>query len=401
MISRRDILRAAGAGAIAGSIPGLAFARADTDARFIFVILRGAADGLALVPPYGDGNYGKVRGELAMPAPGQDGGIYKLDGLFGLHPSLPTVFDEYRRNQALVVHAIASPYRDRSHFDGQDVLENGAADVGVLRNGWLNRAIGPMGGTLGNEVAIAMAQNTPLVLRGDNSVTSWAPSQLPDAEESTIRRLQAMYANDEFFATRLSQALDAQAIAETEMGTSQMQRRGNEAQQVKTMAQATARFLNAEDGPRIAVVEAGGWDTHANQGTTTGVLANRLEGLDGGLQTLRDELGDTWSKTIVAVVTEFGRTVAVNGTRGTDHGTGSAAIIVGGAVNGGRVIADWPGLGKSDLYDGRDLQPTTDMRSLFKGILADHFDLPDNLLNTEVFPDSTAAPVMQDLIRRT
>jgi uncharacterized protein (DUF1501 family) len=401
MISRRDILRAAGAGAIAGSIPGLAFARADTDARFIFVILRGAADGLALVPPYGDGNYGKVRGELAMPAPGQDGGIYKLDGLFGLHPSLPTVFDEYRRNQALVVHAIASPYRDRSHFDGQDVLENGAADVGVLRDGWLNRALGPMGGTLGNEVAIAMAQNTPLVLRGDNSVTSWAPSQLPDAEESTIRRLQAMYANDEFFATRLSQALDAQAIAETEMGTSQMQRRGNEAQQVKTMAQATARFLNAEDGPRIAVVEAGGWDTHANQGTTTGVLANRLEGLDGGLQTLRDELGDTWSKTIVAVVTEFGRTVAVNGTRGTDHGTGSAAIIVGGAVNGGRVIADWPGLRKSDLYDGRDLQPTTDMRSLFKGILADHFDLPDNLLNTEVFPDSTAAPVMQDLIRRT
>ncbi|MEJ2127402.1 MAG: DUF1501 domain-containing protein [Woeseiaceae bacterium] len=401
MISRRDILRAAGAGAIAGSIPGLAFARADTDARFIFVILRGAADGLALVPPYGDGNYRKVRGELAMPAPGQDGGIYKLDGLFGLHPSLPTVFDEYRRNQALVVHAIASPYRDRSHFDGQDVIENGAADVGVLRNGWLNRAIGPMGGTLGNEVAIAMAQNTPLVLRGDNSVTSWAPSQLPDAEESTIRRLQAMYANDEFFATRLAQALDAQAIAETEMGTSQMRRRGNEAQQVKTMAQATARFLNAEDGPRIAVVEAGGWDTHANQGTTTGVLANRLEGLDGGLQTLRDELGDTWSKTIVAVVTEFGRTVAVNGTRGTDHGTGSAAIIVGGAVNGGRVIADWPGLGKSDLYDGRDLQPTTDMRGLFKGILADHFDLPDNLLNTEVFPDSTAAPVVKDLIRRT
>jgi uncharacterized protein (DUF1501 family) len=401
MISRRDILRAAGAGAIAGSIPGLALARADTDARFIFVILRGAADGLALVPPYGDGNYRKVRGELAMPAPGQDGGIYKLDGLFGLHPSLPTVFDEYRRNQALVVHAVASPYRDRSHFDGQDVLENGAADVGVLRDGWLNRALGPMGGTLGNEVAIAMAQNTPLVLRGDNSVTSWAPSQLPDAEESTIRRLQAMYANDEFFATRLSQALDAQAIAETEMGTSQMQRRGNEAQQVKTMAQATARFLNAEDGPRIAVVEAGGWDTHANQGTTTGVLANRLEGLDGGLQTLRDELGDTWSKTIVAVVTEFGRTVAVNGTRGTDHGTGSAAIIVGGAVNGGRVVADWPGLGKSDLYDGRDLQPTTDMRGLFKGILADHFDLPDNLLNTEVFPDSTAAPVMQDLIRRT
>ena len=309
------------------------------------------------------------------------------------------MFDEFRKDRALIVHAVASPYRDRSHFDGQDVLENGAAEVGVLRDGWLNRALRPLGGTLGNEVAIAMAQNTPLVLRGDNSVTSWAPSQLPDAEDSTIRRLQALYANDEFFATRLEQALDAQAIAENEMGMKAMSTRGNEAQQIRTMAQATARFLNAEHGPRIAVLEAGGWDTHANQGTTTGALASRLEGLDGGLQALRDELGATWSKTVVAVVTEFGRTVAVNGTRGTDHGTGSAAILLGGAIDGGGVIADWPGLGKSDLYQGRDLQPTTDIRSLFKGVLAGHFDLPEALLNGTVFPDSAAAPIMREIVR--
>jgi uncharacterized protein (DUF1501 family) len=384
---------------VASNFPGLAFAKADTDARFVLVILRGAADGLAVAPPYGDGNYRKVRGELAMPSPGQDDGINKLDGLFGLHPSLPTVFDEYRRNQALVVHAIASPYRERSHFDGQDVLENGAAEVGILRDGWLNRALGPMGGSLGNEPAIAMAQNTPLVLRGDNSVTSWAPSQLPDAEEGTLRRLQAMYADDEFFSTRLTQALDAQAIAASEMDMDEMPTRGNETQQIRTMAQATARFLNAEDGPRIAVLEAGGWDTHANQGTTTGVLANRLEGLDSGIRTLRDELGDTWSRTIVAVVTEFGRTVAVNGTRGTDHGTAAAAILLGGAVNGGRVIAAWPGLAKSDLYQGRDLQPTADMRSLFKGVLAEHFSLPDTLLNRTVFPGSKAAAAMKDIVR--
>jgi uncharacterized protein (DUF1501 family) len=399
MISRRDILRTACAGAVASTLPGLAFANAETDARFVLVILRGAADGLAIAPPYGDGNYRKVRGELAMPAPGQDDGINKLDGLFGLHPSLPTVFDEYRREQALLIHAVASPYRERSHFDGQDVLENGAASVGILRDGWLNRALGPMGGSLGDEVAIAMAQNTPLVLRGDNSVTSWAPSQLPDAETSTLQRLQTMYASDEFFSTRLTQALEAQSIANSEMDMGKMTSRGNDAQQIRTMAQATARFLNAEDGPRIAVLEAGGWDTHANQGTTTGALANRLEGLDGGLRTLRDELGNTWSKTIVAVVTEFGRTVAVNGTRGTDHGTASAAILLGGAVNGGRVIADWPGLGKSDLYQGRDLQPTTDMRSLFKGVLGDHFELPDTLLNKAVFPDSTAALALKDVVR--
>jgi uncharacterized protein (DUF1501 family) len=294
---------------------------------------------------------------------------------------------------------VASPYRSRSHFDGQDVLENGAPGVGLLRNGWLNRALTPLGGSLGNEVAIAMAQNTPLVLRGDNSVTSWAPSQLPDADNSTLRRLQDMYADDEFFATRLTQALKSQEIADSESSMGQMRSRGNDAQQLQTMMQATARFLTAADGPRIAVLETSGWDTHANQGTTNGALANRLGGLDAGLMSLRDELGKTWSKTVVAVVTEFGRTVAVNGTRGTDHGTASAALLLGGAVNGGRVVADWPGLGTSDLYQERDLMPTKDLRSVFKGILSDHLNVDDTTLNREVFPDSESAQPLQNLIR--
>ncbi len=400
MLSRRDILRAAGVAAMTSGLPGLSLASTDSDARFVLVILRGAADGLALAAPYGDGNYQKVRGELALSAPGTVGGLNKLDGLFGLHPSLPGVFDEYQKKQALIVHAIASPYRDRSHFDGQDILENGAAKVGSLRDGWLNRAIAPLGGSLGNEIAIALAQNTPLVLRGDNSVTSWAPSQLPDADESTLRRLQAMYAEDEFFATRLQQALEAQKIADAQASMGQMRSRGNEAQQMRTLMQATARFLTAENGPRIAVLEAGGWDTHANQGTAGGALANRLEGLDDGLMTLRDELGDTWSKTVVAVVTEFGRTVAVNGTRGTDHGTASAALLLGGAVNGGHVVAaDWPGLRKADLYQGRDLMPTADMRSLFKGVLSEHLSLSDALLESVVFPDSGTAAPMTNIIR--
>jgi uncharacterized protein (DUF1501 family) len=399
MITRRDILRLAGTGIVASTLPGLTFARADTDARFVLVILRGAADGLAMAPPYGDGNYRGVRGELALPGPGEDGGVLKLDGLFGLHPSLHGVFEQYQRDQAIVVHAVASPYRERSHFDGQDVLENGASDVGLLRDGWLNRALAPLGGSLGQEMAIAMAQNTPLVLRGDNSVTSWAPSQLPDAEDATLRRLQDMYAHDEFFATRLAQALEAQQIARSDGGMARMQSRGNEAQQIKTMAEATARFLNAEDGPRIAVLEAGGWDTHANQGATTGALANRLEGLDAGIATLRKELGKNWSKTVVAIVTEFGRTAAVNGTRGTDHGTAAAAMLVGGAVNGSKVIADWPGLRSSDLYQGRDLMPTTDLRSVFKGILSEHFALPDYLLENSVFPNSKGAPAVRDIIR--
>lgn len=401
MITRRDILRTAGVGALATTLPSIAFANADTNARLVLVILRGAADGLAVAAPYGDGNYRKVRGELALPAPGQDGGLLKLDGMFGLNPALAGVYEEYEKDQALIVHAIASPYRERSHFDGQDVLENGAASVGLLRDGWLNRALAPLGGSLGDETAIAMAQNTPLVLRGENSVTSWAPSQLPDADESTLHRLQDLYADDEFFATRLAQALKSQEIAAQQKGMDSMKKRGNEAAQIRTMMQATARFLTARDGPRIAVLEAGGWDTHANQGSTTGALANRLAGLDKGLIALRDGLGKAWSNTVVAVVTEFGRTVKVNGTRGTDHGTATAAILLGGSVNGGRVQADWPGLGQSDLYEGRDLKPTADSRSLFKGILADHLQISDSVLERTVFPDSAAAKPMRDLTRKT
>ena len=399
MITRREILRTAGASALLSTLPAVAFAKANTTARFIIIILRGAADGLAVAAPYGDGNYRRVRGELALASPGQEHGVLKLDGMFGLHPSLTGVYDEFRNDQALIVHAVASPYRERSHFDGQDVLENGAAAVGMLRDGWLNRAVAPLGGSLGSEAAIAMAQNTPLILRGDHSVTSWAPSQLPDADDSTIHRLQDLYADDEFFATRLAQALKAQEIAANQGGMGRNRNRGNDAAQLRATMAATARFLTAENGPCIAVIEAGGWDTHANQGAATGALANRLAGLDGGLAALRDGLASAWSNTVVAVVTEFGRTVHVNGTRGTDHGTATAAILLGGAINGGRVIADWPGLRNVDLYQGRDLMPTTDARSIFKGVLVDHLQLRESFIDETVFPDSAAARPLHGLIR--
>ncbi len=398
MLTRRQIFRAAGAGVLASSLPRIAFAQAETSSRFVLVILRGAADGLAIVPPYGDGNYESVRGNLALPAPGDSESLLKLDGLFGMHPSLQGIYDEYAQGRALAVHAIASPYRERSHFDGQDVLETGAAAVGRARDGWLNRALAPLGGALGSEPAIAMAQNTPLVLRGDQSVTSWAPSRLPDADESTLARLQDLYANDEFFATRLAQALRSQEIAAADADMETGRRRGNNSQQFAATMSAAARFLIADDGPRIAVVETSGWDTHANQGATTGTLANRLAGLDSGITSLRTELGDVWTDTVVAVVTEFGRTVHANGTRGTDHGTATAAILVGGAVNGGRVIADWPGLRESDLYEGRDLMPTADLRSLFKGLLIEHLGLSDTLVEHSVFPESASAAPFEGLI---
>ncbi len=318
--------------------------------------------------------------------------------LFGLHPALQGVHAAYAEKQALIVHAIASPYRERSHFDGQDVLENGASNTGLLRDGWLNRALTPLGGSLGNEAAIAMAQNTPLVLRGENSVTSWAPSQLPDADGSTIQRLRDLYSADEFFSSRLSQALQSQRIAD-DGAMQDMRTRRNDAEQLRTMMEAAAKFLNADDGPRIAVLEASGWDTHANQGAGSGALANRFAALDSGLGALQSGLAANWSRTVVIVVTEFGRTVRVNGTRGTDHGTATAAILLGGAVDGGRVIADWPGLGNADLYQDRDLKPTADTRGLFKGVLTDHLQLPPAFVDRAVFPDSMKAVAMRGLIK--
>ena len=398
MQNRRELLRQIGLGTIATSMPGICFAKADTDARLVLVILRGAADGLAIAAPYGEAKYSSLRGELAIPKPGADKGLLKLDGLFGLHPSLANIHDLYQRDEALIVHAVSSPYRQRSHFDGQDVLEIGTSKSGGKRDGWLNRALTPLGGGLGNEAAIAMSQNTPLVLRGSNSVTSWAPSRLPDLDDDTIQRIAALYAEDEFFSDRLSQALESQEIA-GDMAGMEKTRRGGDAARTKAMMQSTGKFLTAANGPRIAVVESGGWDTHANQGSTGGRLANKLTGLDQALAALREQMGAVWSDTVVVLITEFGRTVKINGTRGTDHGTATVALLLGGAVDGGRIVADWPGLAANNLLDGRDLYPTSDIRSVLKGILREHLRIPSGFLESEVFPNSSSAPITEKLIR--
>ncbi len=397
-MKRRDVLKSLGVTAIASCTPGLALANADTDSLFVLVVLRGAVDGLALAAPYGDGNYRKVRGELAIPAPGSSNGLLKLDGLFGLNPALHNVYQSFVVGDASVIHAVASPYRERSHFDGQDLLENGAAKVGALRDGWLNRALASFDSLVGGEKAIALSANTPLVLRGKNSATSWAPSRLPDTDDSTLARLEQLYADDEFFSTRLQQALRSQEIAGDNSRMS-AGGRGNEAKRFGELMSSAARFLTTPGGPGIAVLELGGWDTHANQGSTGGALSNRLSALDTGLGNLRDGLGTNWDRAVIAIVTEFGRTVHVNGTRGTDHGTGTAALLMGGAVNGGTVVTDWPGLGKGDLYAGRDLQPTTDIRSIFKAVLAEHLGVAHSLIEREVFPDSATAPALRGLIR--
>lgn len=400
MLRRRDLLKGMGFGTLVAGFPGLAFATTPNDSRLVVLILRGAMDGMAMLAPYGDGNYAALRGKLALAAPGQSGGVLKADGLFGIHPSLQHSHALYQQKQALFVHAVASPYRERSHFDGQDRLESGSGEGYFQRDGWMNRAIQPLNSRQGSEAAIAISQNTPLLLRGSQPVTSWAPSSMPDAADDTLGRLQDLYSNDPFFATRLQQALDSQQIAGDIAGDMTGKRRGhgNQQKHLEELMKATARFLSAPDGPRIAVLESGGWDTHARQGAASGSLANKFSALDNGISILQRDLGDAWSKTVVMVVTEFGRTARVNGTGGTDHGTATATMLVGGAVNGGRIVADWPGLSSSNLYEGRDLYPTADIRSVFKGVMAEHMGLEEGFLDQNVFPDQKTVPVMGNLV---
>ena len=384
----------------------VAFAQADSrKARFVLVILRGALDGLAAVPPLGDRDYGELRRELALHAPGETGGALPLNGFFGLHPSLAFLHECYAARELIVLHALASPYRERSHFDGQDVLENGTPRPHALQSGWLNRALAAAPAPAAREAGVSLGQNVPLVMRGPAAVTSWSPSKLMALDEDTLSRITELYAGDALLATRLADALAANTIAAGDEGEAGMMAPQTTPAAVRGKARyaevvrAAAGFLRREDGPKVAVFDTSGWDTHANEGGAQGQLAARLGELDAGLATLRQELGPAWKDTAVLLLTEFGRTAAVNGTRGTDHGTATAGFLLGGAVAGGRVIADWPGLTARALYQGRDLAPTLDVRSVLKGVLAEHLAVPARALEQQVFPESSAASALRGLIR--
>jgi uncharacterized protein (DUF1501 family) len=435
---RREFLHA-GALALGGTFltSRLAFARTgNTKSRFVFIVMRGALDGLAAAPPYGDPDYAGLRRELALKAPGSPGGALPLNGFFGLHPSLTFLQDSYTARELVVFHAVASPYRERSHFDGQDVLENGSSQAHALQTGWINRALASLQSGQGQskELGVALGQNIPLVMRGPASVTSWSPSKLAALDEDTLERITDLYAGDPLLAARLADALAADAIADSAgtsmqaaaaVGTAAAAPRAvpvgvtlhptaadmsntppNQPllQRAKPtryteLVRAVAGFLRRDDGPQVAVFDTTGWDTHANEGNAEGQLAGRLAALDAGLRTLKEELGSTWADTAVLLATEFGRTAATNGTRGTDHGTATVSFLLGGAVQGGRVLADWPGLSAHTLYQGRDLRPTTDLRSVLKGVLSEHLLVSSGALESSVFPNSTAARPIKGLFR--
>jgi uncharacterized protein (DUF1501 family) len=353
----------------AGLAPRIAFARAATDRRFVFIIQRGAADGLGVLMPVGDPAFAGARGAFAEDASAGT----KLDGMFALHPNMAHAADLYRQRQALFVHAVASSYRDRSHFDGQNVLETGGTAAYQTKDGWMNRLLGllPEDGAR----AIAVSATIPTALRGPREVTSYAPSVLPDASDDLLQRVTMMYQGDAQLHPLWSEAMDTRQLA------------GDLAEGGGKQASATgalaARLLLPTDGARVAMIETGGWDTHSGQRARLGA---QLKGLDALLAALQAGLGPVWQQTMVLVATEFGRTVAVNGTGGTDHGTGTAAMLFGGGVKGGRVLADWPGLAPANLLDGRDLKPTTRLDDVIAGAVADHYALDPTRAGAALFP---------------
>lgn len=420
-VTRRRFVLGAGALAVGTALPTLLYASGADSRRLVVVILRGALDGLAAVPPYGDPAYAGLHRDLAIGAPGTEGGALALQGPFGLHPALEFLHERHLAGEMIAFHAVASPYRDRSHFDGQNVLENGLDEPMGSADGWLNRALAALPARrlagAAAERAVAIAQNVPLILRGRAPVLSKSPIGAPDVDEDLLARLADLYSKDDWFSARLSEAVQSEHLAD------ELRAAGDEsppamtapnpaatnpaapgagkkgADRLTQAARLAAAALKSDGGPEIAVLEATGWDTHANQGGAQGVLAQRLGGLDAALRALANDLQPLWADTAVLVVTEFGRTAAMNGTRGTDHGTGGCAFLVGGAVRGGRVIADWPGLSPAALLDGRDLKPTLDLRAVFKGVLDEHLRIDARTLATRVFPDSAGVRPLGGLIR--
>ncbi|MCP3464551.1 MULTISPECIES: DUF1501 domain-containing protein [unclassified Bradyrhizobium] len=407
--TRRELLIGSGALFAWSQMPKLARAEG-RDPRLLVIILRGALDGLGAVAPVGDPDWISLRGERALVLDGKTPAL-PLDSFFALNPAMPNLHRLYKSQQALIVHATATPYRERSHFDGQDVLESGIAKPGAIGSGWLNRSLAALesGGRVDprGSRALGVGAVTPLVVRGSAPVMSWVPQKLLSASEDTQNRLLDLYQHTD---PKLAAVLQARMKLASLGGPAGM---GDPMSEDPTLmppgiarvrayfaeaAGTAARYLARPDGPRVGAMGFVGWDTHIAEGAASGQLFNLLGALDGALASIETNMGEAWHDTVVAVVTEFGRTARINGTEGTDHGTGTVAFLTGGALKGGRVIADWPGLKPAQLFEDRDLKPTTDLRAVLKGLLRDHLRVEDTVLASTVFPDSADVAPMSGLV---
>jgi uncharacterized protein (DUF1501 family) len=406
--SRREALIGAGALFAWTQMPRLARAEG-RDPRLLVIVLRGGLDGLGAVAPVGDPDWIGLRGDRALVLDGKTPAL-PLDAFFALNPAMPNLHRLYKAQQASIIHATATPYRERSHFDGQDVLESGVARPGAVDTGWLNRALVALASDgqvdLRGSRALGVGAVTPLVVRGQAPVMSWIPQKLLPASDDTRARLLDLYQHtDPKLATALEARIRLAALGPTAGADDPFAENSplppgiaRIRAYVAEVAGTAARFLARAYGPRVGAAGFVGWDTHINEGAAVGQLANLLGALDGALAAIETNMGEAWHETVVAVITEFGRTARINGTDGTDHGQGTVAFLTGGALKGGRMIADWPGLKAAQLYEGRDLKPTTDLRAVLKGLLRDHLRVDERVLASTVFPDSADVAPMAGLV---
>jgi uncharacterized protein (DUF1501 family) len=416
VLSRRQALAsAAGFGLSLNFLARQAFAASEgvqARKKMIFVICRGGMDGLSVSPPVGDPDYAGLRRSIAL-----GDAALKVDNTFALHPALPAVHALALAGEARIVPAVATPDRARSHFEAQDVLESGAAVVYGTPSGWLNRAVTSLQAQRKVD-AISIGATSPLVLRGPAAVSSWSPGKVVDAESRLPTLLQELYKDDPVLGPAFARGLATETMAQVAMtgtpapagmaptdpmmGGAQpasvqaYQRQGQDA--ARKLGATVAGFMREPNGPQIAAISLDGFDTHANQGAATGQLATRLGYMDAVLDGIHTGLGPDWKDTVIVVATEFGRTARVNGTAGTDHGTASTALVLGGGLKKGGIIGDWPTLKTSALFENRDLAPTLDMRGLFKGVLAEHLGVDGKALDTQVFPDSGAVRPVASLV---
>jgi len=413
--SRRGVLAAAGAfGLSLQFVATQSFAASEGAAekkKFVFVICRGGMDGLTAAPPVGDPEYAGLRGPIAL----HDEAL-KLDATFALNPALSATHALAKAGEARIAPAIATPDRARSHFEAQDVLETGAAQVYGASSGWLNRTVDALA-RVRKVSALSVGPTAPLVLRGKAPYASWSPGKVVDGSARLPTLLQDLYKNDPLLGPALARGLATEAMAQEAMtgvaqtppgqaamqpaaqtvqGGRAYQQQGRDA--ARKLGQTLAGFMREPGGPQIAAISLDGFDTHANEGGAQGQLATRLAYLDAVLDGLHTGLGPEWKDTVVAVATEFGRTARVNGTGGTDHGTASTAFLLGGALKPGGIVGDWPTLRQNALFENRDLAPSLDMRGLFKGVLAEHMGVDKAALETTVFPDSAAAKPVLGLV---
>ena len=394
--SRMLLSRRAALGVTAGlfswaCMPRFAYAAGASDPRLLIVVLRGGMDGLNVCVPFGDKNYGSMRGNIAIPT----AKTIKLNNFFGLHPVLPTFGSLYKAGDAAVVHATAIPLRSRSHFDAQDNLENGMPNVIAPNStGWLNRLL--MSLPEGDAIKLAggiQIGEAPLILRGPAPVLGWSATKYLSVGDPTLSQVRMVQARDAEMIDALDRGLEAHQIA------APLEQNDGDISVLRQSFRGAGRLFAADDGPRIAVISANQFDTHADQGGVSGFLADLLSDLDKGIGDFKAAVGSAWSRTVMVLVTEFGRNVRVNGGSGTDHGVGTVALLAGGAVQGGKVICDWPGLAPAQLFEGDDLMPTIDLRAVFKGVLRDHLGLSASVLGNTVFPGSTGVLPLANLIK--